>query len=43
MPVRLANITPERCGEVPTPGEPKLTLPFCFAQAMNSLTDFAGT
>src|ERR1019366_2135165 len=42
-PLRLANNTPDKCGEVPTPGLPKLTFPFCFAQTRNSVTVLAGT
>jgi hypothetical protein len=42
MPARCLNISPERCGEVPTPEEPKV-MPFCvLARAMNSATVVAG-
>ena len=43
-PVRAANSTPDRCGEVPGPGLP-IEMPFgrALAQAMNSCSVFAGT
>src|SRR5665213_418212 len=41
--VRLTNMTPDKCGDVPTPGLPKLVFPLSFAQAMNSVTVLAGT
>src|SRR6185437_6459281 len=42
-PARLSNSTPDRCGEVPIPGLPKLTRHFCFAQAINSASVLDGT
>src|SRR5690348_11437945 len=43
-PVATLNNSPDKCWEVPTPADAKLTFPgFAFAYAMNSATDFAGT
>ena len=38
------NNSPDRCGLVPRPAEPKVMVPgFALASAMNSFTVFAGT
>ena len=42
MPAAKRNCSAFRCVPLPTPDEPKLSWPgFCFASAINSLTDFA--
>ena len=44
VPVSWWNHTPERCGDCPTPGEPKECRPgLAFSQATNSGTVVAGT